>query len=223
VTEGKDPFEIDVAMGRIRDAVRPYPKAAMFELKERGYGTLFQQLVACILSIRTYDEVSLPTALRLFEQAPHPEDIASLTVGEIDDLISASSFHEAKAGQILAIAKEAVDKYGGELPPNAAVLTEFKGVGPKCSNLALGVTAGQARISVDIHVHRVTNRWGYVETTTPEATLNALEQVLPKGYWIEINALLVPFGKHVCTGKLPRCSDCPVLSMCRQVGVTAHR
>ena len=96
-------------------------------------------------------------------------------------------------------------------------------MGPKCAHLALGVACGASLISVDIHVHRVTNRWGYVRTSTPEATMLALQEKLPRRYRIEINALLVPFGKHICTGTLPKCSTCPVLRWCRQVGVTKHR
>ena len=87
---------------------------------------------------------------------------------------------------------------------------------------AFDIACGQAKISVDVHVHRVTNRWGYVRTTTPERTTLALERVLPERHRVPLNALLVPFGKHVCTGVAPRCSSCPVLDMCRQVGVTRH-
>jgi endonuclease-3 len=97
----------------------------------------------------------------------------------------------------------------------------FHGVGPKCANLALGIACGLPLIGVDIHVHRVTNRWGYVQTATPEKTMTALQEKLPRAYWVEINALLVPFGKHVCTGTRPKCSTCPLLEMCRQVGVTS--
>jgi endonuclease-3 len=96
-------------------------------------------------------------------------------------------------------------------------------VGPKIAALTLGVGFGQPAISVDIHVHRIANRWGYVETRTPERTQEALIGKLPRRYWIEINERLVPFGKWVCTGERPRCSTCPLLSQCRQVGVTAHR
>jgi endonuclease-3 len=113
--------------------------------------------------------------------------------------------------------------HGGVLTCDRDVLLSFHGVGPKCANLALGVACGLPLIGVDIHVHRVTNRWGYVETTTPEKTMVALQEKLPRSYWIEINALLVPFGKHVCTGTRPKCSTCPLLEMCRQVGVTLHR
>ena len=196
----------------------------MFALRdEHGHTTLFEQLVACILSIRTRDEVSLPTALRLFARARTPRAVAALSVAEIDRLIGTVTFHEGKARQIREIARRTVEEHGGELPCDYEVLTGFSGVGPKCANLALGVACGEARISVDVHVHRVTNRWGIIRTTTPAKSTVALEQVLPRRYWVEINRLLVPFGKHVCTGRLPKCSTCPLLIMCRQVGVTADR
>ena len=195
----------------------------MFELRDRGFGSVFQQLVACIISIRTLDEVSLPAAIKLLERAPTPERIAKLSVAQIDAIIRASSFHEAKAAQIREIARRTVAEFGGELPCDEEVLLSFRGVGPKCANLALGIACGTAVIGVDIHVHRVTNRWGYVRAATPEKTLAALEGRLPKRYWVEINALLVPFGKHVCTGVRPKCSTCPLLDMCQQVGVTDHR
>ncbi|MBA2446454.1 MAG: endonuclease III, partial [Chloroflexi bacterium] len=183
----------------------------------------FEQLVACIISIRTYDEVSLPTARRLFGRARIPAEVARLSPGEIDELIETCTFHEPKARQILAIARRVVDKYGGALPCDAEVMLSFAGVGPKCANLALGIACGQPRISVDVHLHRVTNRWGYVQARTPEWTEAALRAVLPEAYHVEINRLLVPFGKHVCTGTVPRCSECPILDMCRRVGVTGHR
>jgi endonuclease-3 len=219
----KRPFNIHTVVRRIRNAVTEHADAAMFELAERGFDSVFQQLVACIISIRTYDEVSLPAAIALLERAGTPEAVAQLSVAQIDALIRTSSFHEAKAAQIREIARRAVAEFGGELPCDFDVLTSFRGVGPKCANLTMGVACGAARISVDIHVHRVTNRWGYVATTSPEATMRALERTLPKKYWIEINRLLVPFGKHICTGHLPKCSTCPVLEYCRQVGVTVHR
>ena len=197
--------------------------AAMFDLAERGFKTVFQQLVACIISIRTRDEVSLPVAIRLLERAPTPQKVAKLSVAQIDALIHESSFHEGKAAQIRAIARRTVEEFAGELPCDFDVLTSFKGVGPKCANLTMGVACGAERISVDIHVHRVTNRWGYVSTQSPEETMRALEQKLPRKYWIEINRLLVPFGKHICTGHLPKCSTCPVLAYCRQVNVERHR
>lgn len=219
----KRAFDIHAVVRRIRKAVAGFPDAAMFALREQGYGSVFQQLVACIISIRTTDEVSLPTALALLERAPTPARMLRLDVAGIDRLIHASSFHGPKAKQIHAIARRTEEEFGGQLPADPEVLRSFAGVGPKCANLALGVAAGVARISVDVHVWRVVNRWGYVSASTPEKTEQALERVLPKRYWIEINQLLVPFGKHVCTGVRPKCSACPVLEYCRQVGVTEHR
>lgn len=195
----------------------------MFALAEEGYRSLFEQLVACILSIRTRDEVSLVASRRLFAAARGPREIARLGTAELDELIGDTTFHLAKADQIGEIARRTVEEHGGRLPCDEAVLLAFRGVGPKCAHLALGVACGERLISVDVHVHRVTNRWGYVSAATPERTMAALAEVLPRRYWVEINALLVPFGKHVCTGRLPKCSTCPVLDMCRQVGVREHR
>ncbi len=219
----KKSFDIDQVLKLIDKAVRPWPKAAMFELAEAGFNSPFEQLAACIISIRTYDEVSLPTARKLFERARTPAEMVKLTLQEIDDLIHACTFHERKAEQIHAMARRVLDEFDGKLPCDSATLLSFSGVGPKCAHLALGIACGQPYISVDIHVHRVTNRWGYVKTATPEKTMAALEAKLPREHWIDINRLLVPFGKHICTGQLPACSTCPVLEMCQQVGVKSHR
>ena len=219
----KRPFDIDQALSRIEEAVRPFPKAALFELADEGFASPFELLVACIISIRTLDEVTLVCARRLFGLARTPEALSRLPVETIDEAIGVSTFHEPKARQIREIARRIVAEHGGKLPCRDDVLLSFAGVGPKCANLVLGIGCGEARIGVDIHVHRVTNRWGYVHETTPEKTMAALEEKLPRRYWVTINRLLVPFGKHVCTGKLPKCSTCPVLDMCRQVGVGKHR
>ncbi|HSU17181.1 endonuclease III [Longimicrobium sp.] len=217
------PFDINAVIRRIRAAVKPYPRAALFELRDEGFGSAFEQLAACLISIRTRDEVTLPTARRLFARARTPKQVAALTVGEVDELIGTCAFHEAKARQIHAIAQVCVAEHGGQVPCDEATILGFSGVGPKCGNLVLGIACGQPRIGVDIHVHRVTNRWGYVAAPNPEATMAALQEVLPTKYHVEINELLVPFGKHVCTGRAPKCSTCPVLEWCRQVGVTEHR
>jgi endonuclease III len=223
MTAPKRPFDIDEVIRRVRAAVRPFAKAAMFELADEGFSSPFEQLVACIISIRTRDEVTIPTARRLFARARTPLEVSRITSREIDRLIRGCTFHERKAQQILRIARRVVDEYEGALPCEAEALLSFEGVGPKCANLALGIACDQPRVGVDIHVHRVTNRWGYVNARTPERTTVALEGKLPRRYWVEINRLLVPFGKHICTGALPRCSECPVLEFCRQVGVEKHR
>jgi endonuclease-3 len=216
-------FDVDVAMVRIAEAVAPYPKAAMFELAEQGYSSPFEQLIACLLSVRTRDEVSVKAAPRLFAVARTPDALADLPEDRILAEIRDVTFSERKAGQIREIARRVRDEFDGELPCDADVLQSFDGIGPKCANLTLGVACGVPVISVDIHVHRVTNRWGYVQASTPERTMVALEQVLPERYRIEINRLLVPFGKHICTGERPKCSTCPVREMCARVGVTDSR
>jgi endonuclease III len=226
-SQRKRPHDIDLMLRRIREAVKDYPKAALFELYEEGHKSTFEILAACIVSIRTFDEVTVTTARKLFALGTTPRQIAKRSVKEIDDAIRSCTFHEPKAKQIHDIAVEAAEKHGNDLPCSFETLTSFRGVGPKCANLVLGIACGKEveglGIGVDIHVHRVTNRWGYVEATTPEKTMAALHDTLPRKYWIEINALLVPFGKHICTGKAPKCSGCPVLEYCRQVGVTEHR
>jgi len=219
----KKSFDIELVLARIEEAIRPWPKAAMFELAEVGFDSPFEQLVACMISIRTYDEVTVPTAKKLFAQARTPKQIRNLPPDDIDKLIEKCTFHERKAGQIHEIAGRILNEFDGELPCDADIMQSFPGVGPKCVNLTLGIACDQPYISVDIHVHRVTNRWGYVSVSTPEKTMAALEEVLPEKYWVKINRLLVPFGKHICTRNRPKCSTCPLLEMCQQVGVDEQR
>jgi endonuclease III len=219
----KKPFNIHVAVERLRLATAGLPKAAMFALAEEGFTSLFQQLVACMISVRTRDETSLPAARDLLSRAPTPQAVAKLNPPEIDRLIQQSTFHARKAVQIHVMALRILEEMGGELPCDSELLKSFEGIGPKCAHLALGIACGQPLISVDVHVHRVTNRWGCVQTSSPEQTMRALGEILPREYWIEINSLLVPFGKHICTGLRPRCPTCPLLDMCRQVGVTETR
>lgn len=219
----KPDFDLDIVLNRIEEAIRPYPKAAMFDLAERGYNTLFEQLISCIVSIRTLDETTIPVSLRLFEVARTPEQFLKLDIPTLTQLLYGTTYPDQKAYTMKGIAERIVGDFNGVLPADYETLTSFKGVGPKCANLALGVASGQAAISVDVHVHRVVNRWGYVKTKQPEQTLKLLEKQVPRDQWVAINRLLMPFGKHICTGTLPRCSTCPVLPWCEQVGVQRHR
>ncbi|MRS62435.1 endonuclease III domain-containing protein [Larkinella terrae] len=219
----KPDFDLTLVLSRIEEAIRPYPKAAMFDLFERGYNSVFEQLISCIISIRTLDEVTIPVSLRLFAVARTPEQLLQLEPAALAKLLYGTQYPDQKAYTMLGIAKRAVDEFNGQIPADFETLTSFKGVGPKCANLTLGVATGQAAISVDIHVHRVTNRWGFVHTQQPEHTLKVLEERVPVAQWIDINRLLMPFGKHICTGRLPHCSTCPVLAWCERVGVTESR
>jgi len=219
----KKPFNLSIVLKRIEKAIRPYPKAAMFELFERGYTTLFEQLISCIISVRTLDETTIPVSEKLFKIARTPTEFLELSPKGLEKILHGATFPLQKAYTIIGISKAAIEQFNGELPAEFEKLIELKGVGPKCANLALGVAHKQAAISVDVHVHRVTNRWGFIQTSSPEQTMLQLEQKVSKQKWIDINRLLMPFGKHICTGRLPHCSTCPVLEYCRQIGVTSHR
>ena len=222
-TTSEIPFDIEAAMPRIAQAVAPFAQAGLFVLHAEGYTSLFEQLVACMLSIRTLDEVMVPLSRQLFAVARTPQQVADLPLDRLRALIRASSFSETKAANIQTIARRAVEEFGGELPCDMNQLLTLPGVGPKCAGLALAIACGQPHIGVDVHVHRIVNRWGYVATRTPEASLEALKQKLPVPLWIDMNRLGMPFGKFICTAVRPRCSTCPLLTMCPQIGVTASR
>jgi endonuclease-3 len=219
---GKDPFDIDEVFRLLRQATASLPKAAMFDLRDRGHGSPFEQLVAALVSARTRDETTIPVCLRLFAAARTPEAMAALPEEELVRLLHGATFPEPKARDIRALSAS-IAAAGGAVPDTIEGLTALRGVGPKIAALTLGVGFGTPAISVDIHVHRIANRWGYVAARTPERTMQALAAVLPERYWIEINERLVPFGKFVCTGERPRCGSCPLLRQCRQVGVASTR
>ncbi|MBP0492964.1 endonuclease III domain-containing protein [Pararoseomonas indoligenes] len=219
----KAPFDFDEAFRRLRTMLADRPKAAMFDLRDRGYGSPFEQLVSSLISARTRDETTMQVCLRLFEVARTPTQMAALEEETLVELLHGATFPKPKARDILALSRRIEDELGGAVPDTMEGLTAFRGVGPKIAALTLGVAFDHPVIAVDIHVHRIANRWGIIATTTPERSMAALEKVLPRPYWIEINERLVPFGKFVCTGERPHCSTCLLLDMCRQVGVTTAR
>jgi endonuclease-3 len=218
-TTAKEAFDIDEVFRRLRLATAALPKAAMFDLRDRGYASPFEQLVGSLISARTRDETTVKVCLRLFEVARTPSLMLELDEAELTRRLAGASFADVKARDLREIARRILEEWGGEVPDDLHALTSLRGVGPKIAALTLAVGFGRPAIAVDIHVHRIVNRWGYVAATTPEKTMLALAEVLPERYWIEINERLVPFGKFVCTGTRPKCPRCPLLSMCRQVGV----
>ncbi|QQP89996.1 endonuclease III [Skermanella sp. TT6] len=221
--DGKEPIDIDAVFERLRRAVSGLPKAAMFDLRDRGYGTPFEQLVGSLISARTRDETTVEVCLRLFAEARTPEDFVRLPGDRLATLLDGATFPEPKARDLKEIARRILEEHGGRVPDGLEALTAFRGVGPKIAALTLAVGFGRPAVAVDVHVHRIVNRWGYVATTAPERTMQELEKKLPERYWIEINERLVPFGKFVCTAARPKCSACLLLSMCRQVGVVNPR
>ncbi|HEU5118201.1 MAG TPA: endonuclease III, partial [Isosphaeraceae bacterium] len=191
----KEPFDINEVFRRLRRAVKGLPKAAMFDLRDRGFGSPFEQLVGALISARTRDETTLPVCLRLFERARTPDQVSDMSQEELEGLLKGVAFSEPKARDIREIARRIVEEFGGKVPETLDGLMAFRGVGPKVAALTLGVAFNRPEISVDVHVHRVVNRWGYVQTRTPEQTMKALAEKLPQRYWVEINERLVPFGK----------------------------
>jgi endonuclease III len=219
----KEPFDVDEAFRRLRRAVAGLPKAAMFDLRDRGFDTPFEQLVGSLISARTRDETTMAVCLRLFAEARTPAEMAALDEETLTRLLHGAAFAEVKARDIRELSRRIVEDHDGQVPDTLAGLIAFRGVGPKIAALTLAVGFGKPAIAVDIHVHRITNRWGYVSTKTPEKTAAALADKLPERYWVEINERLVPFGKAICTLARPKCSTCLLLAMCRQVGVTNPR
>jgi endonuclease-3 len=183
----------------------------------------FRVLVSCILSLRTKDQVTAEAGERLFAVASDPEGISKLTPKRIEKLIYPVGFYRNKAQQIRDISKELVEDYSSKVPDTIEGLLHFKGVGRKTANLVMTLGYGLPGICVDIHVHRITNRWGFVSTSAPDKTEFALREKLPEEYWIPINDLLVAYGQNLCKPVSPFCSKCQILKFCDRVGVASSR
>jgi len=183
----------------------------------------FRLLVACVISLRTKDEVTAEASQRLFAIAPDSDRLARLDAEDIAKAIYPAGFYNTKSRQLNEIGRILRDEYGGEVPPDESALLALPGVGRKTANLVLGLGFGIPAICVDTHVHRISNRLGLVETKTPEQTERALNEVLPRDLWVPINDLLVTFGQNRCHPTSPRCTECPLADLCPRVGVTRHR
>jgi len=186
-------------------------------------GDPFRVLIACILSLRTQDTTTGPAAARLFEVAATPETMRRLPAARIAKLIYPVGFYRTKARVILGICRDLLERFGGRVPDTIDDLLTLNGVGRKTANLVVTMGFGKPGICVDTHVHRISNRLGYVRTRTPEETEMALRARLPRRFWIGYNDLLVAFGQNVCAPISPKCSTCPVRAICRRVGVTSFR
>ena len=183
----------------------------------------YKVLISTIISLRTKDETTAESSKRLFKKADNPYDMVNLSEEEIAKLIYPAGFYKNKAKQIKQISKEIIEKYNGKVPDTLEELLKFKGVGRKTANLVLSEGYGKPAICVDIHVHRICNRLGFVKTKTPEETEFELMKKVPKKYWNKINKLLVAFGQTICKPISPFCSKCPVEKYCEKVGVEKHR
>jgi endonuclease-3 len=183
----------------------------------------YQVLIACLLSLRTKDETTGPAARRLFALADTPQRMLTLTAAQVEKAIYPVGFYKTKAQTVLDISSTLVEQYGGRVPDEIDELVMFKGVGRKTANLVVTQGFQKPGICVDTHVHRISNRWGYVETKTPEETETALRAKLPQQYWIEINDLLVAMGQTICHPTSPKCSQCPIEKHCAKIGVVRSR
>jgi endonuclease III len=183
----------------------------------------FRILIACVLSLRTKDQTTAEASRRLFALARTPASLLKLPRRRIEKAIYPVGFYRTKARQIQAISRRLLDSYGGRVPDSIDELLTLKGVGRKTANLVVTVGYRKPGICVDTHVHRISNRWGYVKTKKPEDTEQALRQKLPRPYWVRFNDLLVPYGQHLCQPVSPRCSQCQLWRYCDRVGVMKSR
>lgn len=171
-------------------------------------------LIACILSLRTNDRTTYPATLRMLELAKTPEQMMNVNEDDLANAIYPVGFYKNKAGQIIELSRLIVEKYNGQVPDSIDELCKFRGVGRKTANLVMTLGFGEPAICVDVHVHRIFNRLGYIKTKNPEETEFALREKLPKEYWIPINTLLVTHGQNVCKPINPKCSECPIRLYC---------
>jgi len=183
----------------------------------------FRVLIACLLSLRTKDETTGPAAARLFALADTPEAMRRLPAKRIERAIFPVGFYRTKARVLLGVCRDLLERFGGQVPDDIDRLLTLKGVGRKTANLVVTQGFNKPGICVDIHVHRISNRLGYVKTKNPTETETALRKRLPRRYWIGYNDLLVSFGQNICHPVSPRCSECPVRPRCARVGVTRWR
>jgi len=216
-----DDSQLKQAVQRLKKALKAFPTPAVTVISQE-HGP-FRVLVSCLLSLRTRDEVTAAASARLFALADTPDKLGALAVEDIAQAIYPVAFYRNKAGQLKEIALVLQKKYDSRVPESLEELLELKGVGRKTANLTLTLGHGGMGICVDIHVHRIVNRWGYVRTRSPDDTEMALREKMPKRYWKGLNDLLVTFGQNICRPVSPFCSRCPVEDLCQRVGVGRSR
>jgi len=180
-------------------------------------------LISCLLSLRAKDIVTIHVCRTLFKRVRTPQELLSLSQKQLEQIIFKSGFYKNKAQVLREVSKTILDKYHGKVPCSEHALLSIKGIGRKTANLVLGLACNIRAICVDIHVHRISNRLGLITTKTPEETELALEKILPQCYWTEWNKLLVTWGQNVCTPRVPKCSQCAIKHLCKQVGVTKKK
>jgi endonuclease III len=215
-------FPIDDAIAILRDTMPHFPQPLIDGMGANSQSP-FRVLIATILSLRTKDTLTAVVAPRLFAAADTPAAMLRLTEDQIAELIYPVGFYRTKARSIRQVCALLLDQGNGDVPNDLDLLLQLPGVGRKTANLVLTMGYGAPGICVDTHVHRICNRWGYLQTRSPDETELVLREILPPEYWIEINGLLVTLGQNICHPTSPKCSECPVAHLCGRVGVTRSR
>ncbi len=214
--------DIHQVISILRQSAIAWPPA-LIDDKANGEWGPYEILIATILSLRTKDTLTAQVTPRLFALANTPQKMVSYAPPEIEEVIYPVGFYRNKAKSILAISQTLLDDYQGQVPDDLDKLLALPGVGRKTANLVITAGFNKPGICVDIHVHRISNRWGYIQTKTPEKTEFALREKLPPQYWLKYNGLLVSMGQNVCTPTSPWCSKCPLTQFCDRIDVTRSR
>jgi len=208
-------------INKIQKQVRGFviPAVTLFAQSRNPYLVL----ISCLLSLRTKDKTTAEACGRLFKIAVNPQKMLKIPLKKLEKIIYPVGFYRTKAKTISSINRRLVKDFNGQVPPNLDDLLSFKGVGRKTANLVLGLGFGIPAICVDTHVHRISNRLGWVKTRNPEQTEIELEKIINKNYWIELNTVLVTFGQNICLPVSPYCRKCPVQESCFKIGVKRSR
>jgi endonuclease-3 len=214
--------KIGHAIRRLRREAPSWKVTALAQVAAQWHDP-FRVLIACLLSLRTKDETTGPAAARLFALADTPEALRGLRPRAIERAIYPVGFYRTKARVLREVSRDLIERFGGRVPDDIDALLTLKGVGRKTANLVVTQGFNKPGICVDVHVHRISNRWGYVTTRTPEETETALRARLPRRYWIGYNDLLVSFGQNNCLPVSPHCTRCPLRPGCPRHGVRHSR
>lgn len=215
--------DIHAVIRTVQREISRWPEPVVGVVARQSGRDPFLVLISCLLSLRTKDKTTAEASARLFALASTPATMQKLTASTIEQAIYPVGFYRTKAKQIRQICTKLLERYEGLVPDTIDELLTLPGVGRKTANLVVTVGYEKPGICVDIHVHRISNRWGYVKTKNPDETEQALRDKLPRKYWIIFNDLLVPYGQNLCQPVSPFCSKCKIAKYCERVGVTKSR
>ena len=215
--------DIEIVLRLVRKSIQQWPVSFMERLSAETEADPFRILIACVLTLRTRDQAAAQASERLFSLSDGPQSMVNIPLKKIEKAIFPVGFYQTKAKQIRAMSKQICEEFKGTVPDDIDALLKLPGVGRKTANLVRTVGYKKPGICVDIHVHRICNRIGYVRTKKPDETECVLRKNLPQKHWITFNSLLVPFGQNQCTPISPRCSSCPIRHFCQRVGVSTTR